>query len=1496
MHNTTNDEIMIRKRQAGVDGVVLELAQKGDGFYDVFYTLDVNVGTPPTIFPLLLDTGSSDLWIVTPPIASLAYNPSSSTTSTPLPLPNDALFSTNYLLGGFSGHLYTDTLSIGPYTLSHQALCAAEHVENESLGLGFSGILGFGLGGISAIQDSLENAGNAALADGRGNPVVLNMFDPTVLLGGAASEPREQWFSLVLDRPGFQEDQNQVDDTTLDATTSGTSSATSAAVSPSVSSVHWNHAWPARLGIGTHVDEVVHAFANAHPGTTGSSTAALEAALQTLPLVTTPGMGTSENAYTHWKTRLSGITVYADDGSLQDVRLSRGVDGGAFPIAVLDSGIPLILASRAVADALYSVWDVQMSEDGKYYVPCNKPLNITITLAAAPPIPIHPLDMSTYVNNDRTGNPTNCLGTLQVSPMLGTTQSPADVALGVSFLRNVYTVHHLASTTTGGGTTTSPIPNLAVAPLTNPTLALAEFQNVRVRNLSPSGAGAAPPPMSGSPAESLSTAGKILLGVGSFLACIIILFAARWFVLRRRFNRLRAAGKLSSDGHGALSRSGSMWTVRDGVAGVAEMIRRKTTLRAKKRRQQKERGLGGWRPVSEDGHAEEGLEGAVATKSAIGHGGGRSEFTHESRRAEGTSGIRYANAPVIDREMGRRPAPEREGTGPFAGFSLWTFVGAKRLLGPRQTKGNYARTANPGLGDHELDGIPPVPPLPPLDGLLTEDELRAQRFAEHQRRVQRENASSVWSDVTWVERGDGTLVPAGTPGATGGKHLRHNTDEFGERRSYGYVGTPNETVFGNTAPGKGDYFPKGQGDSDDESTEKGSTLHGGVDMMRKGGPPLNNPSREGLPLLAGGGSVPSLPYAPGSHSRSGSGGSGQAKHGPYPSLEMHHPPRMDSSGIITASPYPMTPAQGSGGTPPSSNTPPNLPSTPNYGSSDAFNPFSIPTTIPAAPTPLLVHPAKLRAALAVEPNLSPLTEVNSSEFQSTNRTSIMSFVQQGPTGENRKSQEKPNRQSSVSAMSMESEVLVPLPISLMNLPRSSTPPPLPVDVNARELLRQFDFTQSRSPPPQILHSVPVPKAAPVVQPPPTSQTLPPQPVSKPFYPPSAPVAPVPIKHTTAPTPARTNNPFDLLASDDFALGPVSKDSRFPSLGLGAKDSRFPTFESAPRPGITGDSRTSSADQVRPVAAPITAPLDEARPRLRTRATELEPRPQSEAISFGAAPGLPAGTVGVQERPWMKHRAQSGGNASLPRMNPPAETAVAAPVLARQPPAVDDFTPPHEYHPARPEQHTLPTVPSQQRSPPLHRTSEPASSSMGPRSRGPRPMVGGPRSSKSTGSSSSTQSPHSPPASGSRQGTNYDSPLPLPSASSPGASTSSSSLPPGAQPPSDPRPYHRLPSIPSHSSSTAPSTMPTIPSLSTHAPHAFPPVPSSQYPPGATRGAPSRSATGETNPEAAYGGMESGDGAASNWREEAAKTAGVAGVGARSRFTGAMNPSPFDDRP
>jgi len=121
-----------------------------------------------------------------------------------------------------------------------------------------------------------------------------------------------------------------------------------------------------------------------------------------------------------WKTGVENWSVWVD-GEEKPVTLGAGLQGGQVT-AVLDSGIPFILTSRVIADGVYGALGIGPGSDGmcKYfltssgtrshsqvdYVPCDKPLNMTITLEGRDPLPLHPLDITTNVDS-------TCIGLLQ---------------------------------------------------------------------------------------------------------------------------------------------------------------------------------------------------------------------------------------------------------------------------------------------------------------------------------------------------------------------------------------------------------------------------------------------------------------------------------------------------------------------------------------------------------------------------------------------------------------------------------------------------------------------------------------------------------------------------------------------------------------------------------------------------------------------------------------------------------------------------------------------------------------------------------------------------------------------------------------------------------------------------------------------------------------------------------------------------------------------------
>ena len=162
------------------------------------------------------------------------------------------------------------------------------------------------------------------------------------------------------------------------------------------------------------------------------------------------------------------------------------------------------------------------------YVPCNTPITVSITIGQIQ-LPMHPLDMSLHPSNDPTS--TSCVGTIQANPSVDQGKVQGDIILGVPFLRNVYVVHDL-----GSKDGIARKPRLGVASLTNATLAAAEFQNVRIKNLSPDGS---PNGMNGNSREQptrdgMNTALKIGVGILIFVVvCGALCGVLRWTMRRR---------------------------------------------------------------------------------------------------------------------------------------------------------------------------------------------------------------------------------------------------------------------------------------------------------------------------------------------------------------------------------------------------------------------------------------------------------------------------------------------------------------------------------------------------------------------------------------------------------------------------------------------------------------------------------------------------------------------------------------------------------------------------------------------------------------------------------------------------------------------------------------------------------------------------------------------------------------------------------------------------
>jgi hypothetical protein len=211
------------------------------------------------------------------------------------------------------------------------------------------------------------------------------------------------------------------------------------------------------------------------------------------------------------------------------------------------------------------------------YVPCTTPLNMTITLDDRGEISLHPLDLTSQSSDDASSD--SCVGVIQSadSTLNNPTSDIGDMILGVPFLRNTYTVMAYGAPDTNGNfnndtdpddaSSRSQIrPRLGLMGLTNATIALQEFHTVRVLNqpLAPSG---------GQTASDTSTGGKkmsvgieVLIGLVGFFGLCVVLFALRWFLTKRKWNKAAAAANAAEMGE-----------TKDGVGFIGyQLTRRKS--------------------------------------------------------------------------------------------------------------------------------------------------------------------------------------------------------------------------------------------------------------------------------------------------------------------------------------------------------------------------------------------------------------------------------------------------------------------------------------------------------------------------------------------------------------------------------------------------------------------------------------------------------------------------------------------------------------------------------------------------------------------------------------------------------------------------------------------------------------------------------------------------------------------------------------------------------
>lgn len=216
-------------------------AEKGEGhsvpianFLNAQYFSEIGIGTPPQSFKVILDTGSSNLWVPSTSCTSIAcylhakYDSSASSTYSK----NGSSFDIAYGSGSLSGFVSQDTVQIGDLIIKKQDFAEATSEPGLAFAFGkFDGILGLGYDTISVnkIVPPFYNMINQGLLDepvfafylgdanteGDESEVVFGGVNPDHYTGKITKIPlrRKAYWEVDLDAITFGKETAELDNT-----------------------------------------------------------------------------------------------------------------------------------------------------------------------------------------------------------------------------------------------------------------------------------------------------------------------------------------------------------------------------------------------------------------------------------------------------------------------------------------------------------------------------------------------------------------------------------------------------------------------------------------------------------------------------------------------------------------------------------------------------------------------------------------------------------------------------------------------------------------------------------------------------------------------------------------------------------------------------------------------------------------------------------------------------------------------------------------------------------------------------------------------------------------------------------------------------------------------------------------------------------------------------------------------------------------------------------